>query len=554
MFFNLFFRLWLALSTLCVISGVPTIAQVDSVPFAAIDSGNISGSHFGPKAQEVMFLGIPYAAPPTGDRRWKPPDPVEGWKGIRKADAFAPACPQPVDSVREEVEQAKEFSQTLPYFKNFRTDEQCLYVNVWTTNLGGKQKAPVMVFLHGGAGVAGTSWIPPLGPALARKGVVLASVEFRVGVLGNLAHPALTAESPHHASGNYGTLDQIAAPHWIQRNIAAFGGDPGNVTIFGWSDGGNKVCVLMASPLARGLFHRAILESGQCDDILSPELTKPIRYEGNAGPGTAEDTGLQLAHDLKVADGPNALAHLRGKTPDELIQASRGLDMYTNSTVDGWVLPEQPAVTFREGRQAGVPVIVGSTNDEMANLYNPPDDPTTLASYKTWLNGVRFSKNADDILRLYPAGTDAEVPAVFMTLETDDTAAGAYLIARETAHTGQNAYLYYFIYPSKGKMAGHGAVHGSELKFLSGVFRKSFWGEMDEEDRKLTETVSGYWTRFAATGDPNGPGAPHWPAYDRKTDLCLEIGHMVESRPVPHTDKYEVIHRSLGLRLADLQP
>jgi para-nitrobenzyl esterase len=144
---------------------------------------------------------------------------VEGWKGIRKADAFAPACPQPVDSVREAVEQAKEFSQTLPYFKDFRTDEQCLYVNVWTTNLGGKQKEPVMVFLHGGAGVAGNSWIPPLGPALARNGVVLVSVEFRVGVLGNLAHPALTADSPHHASGNYGTLDQIAALHWIEISL-----------------------------------------------------------------------------------------------------------------------------------------------------------------------------------------------------------------------------------------------------------------------------------------------------------------------------------------------
>jgi para-nitrobenzyl esterase len=141
-----------------------------------------------------------------------------------------------------------------------------------------------------------------------------------------------------------------------------------------------------------------------------------------------------------------------------------------------------------------------------------------------------------------------------MTLETDDAAAGAYFLARATAQTGQNAYLYYFIYPGKGKMAGHGAVHGSELKFLSGVFRKSLWGEMDDEDRKLTETVSAYWTRFAATGDPNGPGTPHWFAYDTKTDLCLEIGHVVESRPVPHTDKYEVIHRSLGQRLADLQP
>ena len=551
---NSFLRHWLVLPTLCAISCGSARAQVESAPLVAIDSGGISGAYSGPSTREVMFLGIPYAAPPTGDRRWKPPAPVEEWKGVRRADAFAPVCPQPADSVREGVQQAKEFSLTLPYFKEFRTDEDCLYINLWTTNLGGKQRVPVMVFMHGGAGVAGSSWIPPLGPALARKGVILVSVEFRIGVLGHLAHPALTAESAHHASGNYGTLDQIAALHWIQRNIAAFGGDPGNITIFGQSDGGNKVCVLMASPLARGLFHRAIMESGQCNDILSPELKKQIRYEGNVGPGTAEDTGLQLAHDLKIAEGPNALAQLRRKTPNELMEASRGLDMYTNPTVDGWVLREQPAITFRKGRQARVPVIVGSTDDEMANLYNPPGDPNTLGAYKAWLNGIRFSRNADDIFRLYPAATDAEVPAAFMTLETDDAAAGAYFLAREMADTGQNAYLYYFTYPSKGKMAGHGAVHGAELKFLSGVFRKSFWGEMDDEDRKLTETIGGYWTRFAATGDPNSPDSPQWPGYDTKTDLCLEIGKEVRPRPVPHTDKYKVIDSSLGARLAALQP
>ena len=175
-------------------------------------------------------------------------------------------------------------------------------------------------------------------------------------MLGDLAHPALTAESAHHASGNYGTLDQIAALHWIQQNIAAFGGDPGNVTIFGRSDGGNKVCILMASPLARGLFHRAIMESGQCNDILSPEIKKPIRYEGNLAPGTAEDTGLQLARDLKIPEGPNALAQLRGKTPDELIQSSHGLDMYTNSTVDGWCCRSSRQLFFEREDRQGFPL------------------------------------------------------------------------------------------------------------------------------------------------------------------------------------------------------
>jgi para-nitrobenzyl esterase len=442
MFMNPISRHCLALLTLCVISSASTRAQVDAP-----------------------------LIPPTGERRWKPPAPVESWEGVRKADAFAPACPQPANSVRGQIAEAKEFSQSLPYYQEFRTDEDCLYLNVWTTNLVGRQKLPVMVWIYGGGGFSGNSWTA-FGPSLAPKGVVLVSVGFRIGALGHLAHPLLTAESPHHASGNYGSLDQIAALHWVQRNIAAFGGDPANVTIFGGSDGAQKVCVLMAS-LARGLFHRAILESGVCSNILIPELRKSIRYEGNDDGGTAEDTGLKLTHNLKIADGPNMLVALRAKTAEEIIQASPDLDLFSTPTVDGWVLPEQPAITFREGRQARVPILVGSTNDEMATLYNPPDDPTTIASYKIWLNGARFSSNANSIFQLYPASTDAEVPAAFMTLETDDFAAGAYFLARETAHIGQKAYLYYFTYPSKGKMAGRGATHSAEIKFLQADFRRS---------------------------------------------------------------------------------
>jgi para-nitrobenzyl esterase len=392
---------------------MPATAQVNSAPLVAIDSGRISGSHFGSLAKQVMFLGIPYAAPPIHEKRWRPPVPVEPWKGVRKADAFAPACPQPENSVRAQVAEAKEILQKLPYYRDFRTDEDCLYLNVWTTNLAGKEKLPVMVWIHGGGGFSGNSWTA-LGPSLAPNGVVLVSVGFRIGALGHLAHPLLTEESPHHASGNYGSLDQIAALHWVQRNIAAFGGDANNVTIFGASDGAQKVCLLMASPLARGLFHHAILESGVCTDKLVPELKKSIRYEGNEKGGKAEDTGHTLVGNLKISVGPNTLAELRSRTTEEIIRASSDLDLFSTPTVDGWVLSEQPAITFREGRQARVPILVGSTNDEMASLYNPPDDPTTIASYKAWLNGARFSSNADNIFRLYPASTDAEVPAAFI--------------------------------------------------------------------------------------------------------------------------------------------
>jgi para-nitrobenzyl esterase len=553
MFLNPLLRHWLVLLTLCAISCGTTRSQMNSTPHVTIDSGSVSGAHFGPSPQEVMFLGIPYAAPPTGDRRWKPPDPVASWKGIRKADAFAPACPQPANFVTDQANEAKELSKSLRYYNEFRTNEDCLYLNVWTTNLAANQKLPVMVWIHGGGGFSGNSWTA-LGPALAPKGVIVVSLGFRIGALGHLAHPALTAESEHHTSGNYSTLDQIAALHWVQRNIGAFGGDPGRVTIFGGSDGAQKVCVLMASPLAHGLFHRAILESGVCSNIFIPELRRSIRYEGNEKGGTAEETGLTLARNLNISAGPNALAILRGRSAEEIVQASSDLDLFSTPTVDGWVLPEQPAITFREGRQASVPVLLGSTNDEMATLYNPPDDPTTVASYKTWLSGTRFSSNADGIFQLYPASTDTEVPAAFMALETDDFAAGAYSLAQATAHIVQKAYLYYFTYPSKGKMAGRGATHCAEIRFLVGNFRRNSWGERDNEDLKLTEIVSTYWTHFAATGDPNGPGVPKWSAYETNTDLCLEIGHVVESRPVPHTDKYQVIEKSLRERLAKPQP
>lgn len=521
-------------------------------PVVAVDSGRLVGANFGEAADEVMFLGIPYAAPPVGDLRWRPPVPVAHWKGDYKADTFAPACPQPEGDVKGEVDEVREYGEKLPYYKNFRTSEDCLYLNVWTTNLSAKSKEPVMVWLHGGGGVAGNSWTPPFGPVLARRGVVLVSVEFRIGVFGTLAHPLLSAESPHHASGNYGTLDQIEALRWIHRNIAAFGGDSTRVTIFGQSDGGNKVCVLMASPLAQGLFQRAILESGQCTDVISPELRRSVAYDGTLERGTAEEAGMQLARDLKIEDGPTALANLRRRTPDEILRAIRNLAVYSNPTVDGWVLLEQPAATFRAGRQQHVPIIVGSTDDEMGGLYNPKTDPSTLQSYKDVLNIPRYAFRAEQLFKLYPATSDSEARTAYMALGTDDAAHGAYYFARDNARAGQKAYLFYFTYPSKGRMLGRGAVHAAELKFLAGTFPKVA-GAMIDEDLDLIRIVQGYWTHFAATGDPNGDGLPKWPAYDPELDRCMDIGKITRSVRVPHQEKYEVIDEALRHRLTELE-
>ena len=521
-----------------------------------VDTGSLQGKWYGNDV--AMFLGVPYAAPPTGDLRWKPPAPVARWNGVREASSFGPVCPQSSGAVRRINEEAQEYSYLYPFYQTFRADEDCLSLNIWTTNLGEKAKLlPVMVWLHGGGGNTSTGALPPFGPQLARKGVVLVAPDFRIGLLGFMAHPALTEESPHHASGNYGLLDEIAALQWIQRNVKQFGGDPANVTIFGHSAGASEVCYLMVSPLARGLFHRAILQSEECRDGFVPELTRRVDWDYSPGGhrGTAHEVGLRLAQDLKVADGSDVLTQLRSRPWQEIVAASEkneNLAVYSE-TVDGWVLPEQPPIAFRNRHQARVPTMLGSAEDESVLMYNPPTDPSTIAGYKEVLKTERFFGHAPDLLQAYPANTDADVARAYLDLLTDDTAQGAYHFARAMTEAGQDSYLYYFTYPPKGKYAGYRAYHGVELGFIAGVFRKSRWGEPDSEDRKLVEIMSSYWTQFAQTGNPNEKGLPAWPEYDPKYDVCLEIGREVKVRPIPHLDKFALFERSLQARITEYQ-
>ncbi len=298
-----------------VLAGSIAHSQVPalSAPEVTTPSGVLEGIYFGPGRSDAAFLGIPYAAPPIGNRRWQPPQPPSNWSGVRSAKQFSPSCPQLASSWWPEV----------ACRERLETSEDCLYLNVWTTSLPAATKEPVMVWIHGGGNVEGSSQLPPLAPALARKGVVVVSIEYRLGVFGFLAHPALTAESPHHSSGNYGLLDQIAALEWVRHNIAAFGGDPNSVTIFGESSGAEDVCHLLASPLAVGLFHKAILESGVCLDSVYSALTKPLDYYGNHGPGEA--LGVRLSSALGIANDTNALASLRALAPDKLLEAAHNL-------------------------------------------------------------------------------------------------------------------------------------------------------------------------------------------------------------------------------------
>ena len=316
-------------------------------PRVKIDSGVIKGRPFG-GSKEIAFLGIPFAAPSVGVRRWKPPQAVKAWSGVRSARELGPACPQSKDDVSFFELVTGEVKQAEPYY-SFRTDEDCLSLNVYTTNLGGKKGLPVMVWLHFGGNTVGWGAYPAYGPSLSRKGVVYVSLNYRLGALGFMAHPALTLESPQRSSGNYALLDQISALQWVQRNIQVFGGDPANVTIFGESAGGVMVCYLMASPLARGLFHRAIMQSCTCQGYVSPELTQPAAYFG--GKGTAEHIGIRHARALVgILNGRGELAELRAKTSAEILSAlgtDKTLNFFAGGNVDGWVLKEQPAHSTR---------------------------------------------------------------------------------------------------------------------------------------------------------------------------------------------------------------
>ncbi len=539
----------LLLGTSLCLGVAPAQSRDNSPPRVSIDSGVLEGTRFGPSAAEMMFLGIPYAAAPTGLLRWRPPQPVARWNGVRKANSLGPACPQPANRVAHYDALTKQYGQTFSYLKGFHTAEDCLDLNIWTANLAGTNKLPVMFWLHGGGNVEGSGALPPLGPTLARRGVVLVSINYRLGALGFLAHPALTAESPQHSSGNYGILDQIAALEWVRRNIAQFGGDPNNITLYGQSAGSGFACFLMASPLARGLFHRVISESGECRDYISPELQTSRRYE--SGTGSAEDVGHRLARALDVVDGPEVLRKLRAKTSDEILGANKdpSINFDAAETVDGWVLREQPAITFSEGRQAPVPVLLGSNANEYTVLFDESSDPTTLTRYQESVE-QQFWDDPAAILRLYPATTDFEARSSYIQMMTDyEFGNAAHMVARDMSRIGQNAFLYYFTYPARGQESALGAFEGLEVRFISGTFLTDSWGPLTEQDRRLVEIMSSYWIQFAKTGNPNNTNSPAWPPYDPKTDLVLELGLDVKLRPTPHADKFSAFERSLHARM-----
>ncbi len=455
-----------------------------------------------------VFRGLPYAAPPTGDLRWRPPSPLIPWSGIRDATSFGPACPQPPGGL----------ISMFGIKENAPTDEDCLYLNVWTPARSFAQRLPVMVWIHGGGFRIGAADNPMYnGVNLAAAGVVVVSLNYRLNVLGGFAHPALSQESRKGASGNYGLMDQIAALRWVQDNIAAFGGNPNNVTIFGESAGSRSVSVLVASPQARGLFHRGICQSGALRDV-SGSLAE------------REAMGLEIAAKLGCDKSDDPIAALRSKTWRELHDA---MPFDSNPIVDGWVIPEDPRALYEQGNTAKVPLIIGVNADE-ATIFDrtAKADFNTVAKYRARISRD-FGDAAPKILAAYAAPEDADAYNAMIALRTDQRMS---LPARTQADwlcdAGVPCYFYHFTRVPPWK-AGEalGAHHGAEIayEFGGGVRCGQFTANADlsDTDRCLTDAIMGYWTNFAATGDPNGDELPAWPRYESGTEAYLELGDTI---------------------------
>ena len=458
------------------------------------------------------FKGIPFAAPPVGNLRWKAPQPVIAWQGVRECNASGPECPQspyPAGSLYYQAPQ--------------KQSEDCLYLNVWSAAKAG-DKRPVMVWIHGGALTRGSGSHQVYdGTAFAKKGVILVTLNYRLGPLGYLAHPELTAESPQHSSGNYGVLDQIAALKWVQKNIAAFGGDPRRVTIFGESAGSWSVNTLVASPLAKGLFHRAIGESGGA--------FSPMSYlkEDRNKLASAEKIGAAFAK----AAGTNSLQALRALPVEKIVDVftndAEGKKFRTQPTVDGWVLPDEIRNIFAQGKQNDVPVIVGSNGNEMTSLTVPAMVPKTMEDYRKRVT-AQYGDMAKEFDVVYPVKNDADITAAYLGSLRDTAFTWQMRTwARMTATGRAKAYLYFFSHvPPNPNSKYLGAYHAAEIAYVFNNLNRQ--NALTDSDFKLSEMMMNYWINFATTGDPNGAGLPKWLAYEQNTEPYLDFGDTVQLR------------------------
>src|SRR5688572_1801277 len=480
-----------------------------------LDTGLVAGTA-GSSASVRVYKGIPFAAPPTGSLRWRPPQPPSAWSGVRDASKFGPRCMQGQGAGPD-------------------VSEDCLSLNVWTAAASAAERRPVIVWSYGGSLRSGAGSQPQYdGEALARKGVVLITYNYRLGMFGFFSHPELTQESPQKASGNYGLLDLIAVLEWVQRNATAFGGDPTRVTIMGESAGASLVACLVASPRAAGLFHRAIAQSTGCTG--TSRIGAPLTTLAGA-----EAEGVKMA----AAMGAPSLAALRAMSADDILRRGQGARVI----VDGWTITGDWFATLAQGRQNKVDILIGSNKDEGTfPIFGVPEGgPKEFMSRTT----ERYGALAPAFLKLYPASSQAESDASQLAAFRDLVFWNLRTWARHQARTGAaRAYLYFFTRepPSVAGQASRGASHTAEIPYAFGNLHVEKNRPWTDVDRRLAEVMSSYWVNFAATGDPNGAGLPVWPRIEgRPEDRIMILGETPAAGPGPNPAGLDLYDRHHGI-------
>jgi para-nitrobenzyl esterase len=491
--------------------------SANSLEVIKTDAGRVSGV-LNATGDVYAFKGIPFAAPPVGDLRWKEPQPVKSWEGVRKCESFGPspmqAQPEPFSMWSEEFLIPKE-----------PISEDCLYLNVWTGAKSAGEKRPVIVWIYGGGFLSGGSAVPLYdGEAMAKKGIVFVSINYRVGIFGFFAHPDLTKESGRNASGNYAILDQLAALRWVKRNIAAFGGDPGNVTIAGQSAGSISVNILVASPLGKDLFQKAIGESGASFSTPFTTLAK------------AEEAGEAYGKSLNAP----SLADLRKISADDLMKKPFAV---WGAIADGYVLPAPIAAIFAAGKENKVPLLTGWTQEELVFFSSVK----SVEEFKKDMND-QYGPDAPSALENYPATNDSVAKSSQYRMSSDQIFGSQNFIwANMQSDQGAKVYVYRFTHkvPGTGEYAKYGAFHGGELPYAYNnlKFGNRPW---QPADHKLAEAMSSYWANFAATGNPNGKGLPEWKPYNSKTNDIMILNEQCYSVKMPDLKAIEFLASKMG--------
>jgi len=531
------------IAALVVITAVFVHAMVPEQ--VRIDSGLVAGTASGQPTVRV-FKGIPFAAPPLGENRWKAPQPVAKWDGVRQADAFGAPCAAGAGGGRGggggrgaaapgAAAQAAPAPAAPP--REPARAEDCLYLNVWTSANSPNDRRPVMVWIYGGGftgGSGGLAWYD--GENLAAKGPVIVTFNYRLGSLGFFSHPELAKESGHNASGNYGMMDALAALQWVKKNISAFGGDPNNVTIAGESAGAIMIGAIVGSPQAKGLFHRAIAESGGWMGLMMGRMTSGE---------TAQANGVKTMEAL----GAKTIAELRAKPMNELTGLSAG-----GLVIDGYLIPEDISLTFASGRQNAVDVLTGSNKDE-ANFGicgggRGNATPITAETFKTNAQR-RFGEAADEYVKLYGVTSDAEAQPAAHIACADEITWNMRQWAVAQAKAGKRAYTYFFtrIPTINGGPSPNGATHTAEISYAWNNPKGQANQTWNDVDTKLADTMSSYWVNFITKGDPNGNGLPRWPEFkDLMGGRVMVLGDTVQAEstaPAAKLSFYQAAYQRL---------